>query len=168
MAGEKHTPNTQWNDKRTEQAFELALLGYTDKQIAEEMGVHPMTFDYWKRTKPEFFARLNEGKAEADQKVVNAFYQNCLDRWVEEEEVHMYKDKPIIVKRRRFIPGDKWAQAKWLALRQRNKWSEVQRTEITQTNVNINKLDFSGFTEEEKRMLYSIGIKQLTQNIGNS
>jgi hypothetical protein len=80
----------------------------------------------------------------------------------------MYKDKPIIVKRRRFIPGDKWAQAKWLALRQRNKWSEVQRTEITQTNVNINKLDFSGFTEEEKRMLYSIGIKQLTQNIGNS
>ena len=85
MSGSKHIPNTQWNEGRPQQAFELALLGYTEQQIADEMGVAHQTIEYWKRAKPKFLEKLNKGRARADQKVVNAFYQNCLDRWVEEE-----------------------------------------------------------------------------------
>jgi hypothetical protein len=167
MSGEKHTPNSQWNNKRPKQAFDLALLGYTDQQIADEMGVHPRTLDYWKKTKPEFLEKLIEGKAEADQKVVNAFYLNCLDRWIEEEEVHVYKGVITKVKVKRFIPGDKWAQAKWLSLRQRGQWAETQRLEINQT-ININRLDFTGLTRDEMKLMASIGIKQIPENVGDN
>ena len=81
----KHTPNQHWHPGRIEQAFGLALLGLTDAQMAAEMGVHQRTFDYWKKTNDEFLAKLNEGKIIADMRVVQGFYLNCLDRWVEEE-----------------------------------------------------------------------------------
>jgi hypothetical protein len=160
----KHTPNTQWNPSRIQEAFGMALLGFTDKQIAEEMGIHPATFDYWKKTNDEFLAKLNEGKIIADMRVVQGFYANCLDRWVDEEETHIFKGKPITVTKKRFIPGDKWAQNKWLALRQRALWSETQKVEITNTNININQISIEGITIEELRLLQSIGMKQLLQN----
>ena len=159
----KHTPNQHWHSGRIEQAFGLALLGLTDQQMAEEMGVHPRTFDYWKRTNEEFLAKLNEGKTIADMRVVQGFYMNCLDRYVEEEEVHIFKGKPIVVTKRRFIPGDKWAQNKWLALRQRALWSESQRIEITNTNINLTKIDIGNLTIDELRLLQSIGMKSLMQ-----
>lgn len=159
----KHTPNQHWHSGRIEQAFGLALLGLTDIQMAAEMGVHPRTFDYWKRTNEEFLNKLNEGKIVADMRVVQGFYLNCLDRWVEEEEVHIYKGKPVVVKRQKFIPGDKWAQSKWLSLRQRAMWSESQRIEITNTNISLTKIDVGNLSVEELRLLQSIGMKALAQ-----
>lgn len=160
----KHTPNQHWHSGRIEQAFGLALLGLTDDQMAAEMGVHPNTFQYWKKTNDEFLAKLNEGKIIADMRVVQGFYLNCLDRWVEEEEVHIYKGKPVVVKRKRFIPGDKWAQNKWLALRQRALWSESPKIEINQTNINLTKVEIGNLTVEELRLLQSIGMKALAQH----
>ena len=88
---------------------------------------------------------------------------NCLDRYVEEEEVHVFKGRPVVVKRKRFIPGDKWAQNKWLSLRQRAMWSESQKIEITNTNINLTKIDVGNLTIEELRLLQSIGMKALAQ-----
>ena len=167
MAGDKHIPNSKWNEDRANQGYQLALLGLTDRQIADVMEVDVTTLEYWKRNKPGFFERLQAGKEEADMKVVNAFYQNCLDRWVEIEEVHIYKGSPIKVKVRKFIQGDKWAQNKWLSLRQPGKWSETHKIELTQTNININKFDFSGLSEQELLTLKKAGLKQIALNSEN-
>ena len=167
MAGPKHIPNSKWNEHRTEQAYQLALLGLTNGQIADVMEVDVTTLEYWIRHKEGFYERLMQGKEIADMKVVNAFYQNCLDRVVEIEEVHVYKGRPIVVKVKKFIQGDKWAQNKWLSLRQPTKWSETQKIELTQTNININKFDFTGLSDEELLVLKKAGLKQIALNCGN-
>lgn len=165
MAGDKHIPNTKWNEDRPSQAFQMALLGLVDKQIAELMDISLGLLEYWKREKPEFREMLLRGKHEADMKVVNNMYMNCLDRFVQIEEVHIYRGKPIKVKVQKFIQGDKWTQNKWLAVRRPENWSETHKVELTQTNININKFDFTGLSEAELLVLKKAGLKQLAQTI---
>lgn len=164
MAGSKHIPNTQWNEDRPRQAYQMALCGLTNLQIAHVMDVSPDTITYWTRTNKDGFAdMLRKGKEAADMKVAENFYLNCQDRYVEEEEAHLYKGQVIKVKVKKFIQGDKWAQLKWLALRQRGAWTESQKIEIMQTNLNITKIDFSNLSTEELMFAKKIGL-QLTEN----
>jgi transcriptional regulator with XRE-family HTH domain len=140
----------------------MALLGLTEKQMCDVMGIHQNTLTYWKSTnKSGIDEMIRRGKEEADMKVVESFYNNCIDRYVEEEEVHVYKGQPIKVKVKKFIQGDKWAQARWLALRRKEQWSEVQRVEMLNLNLNLTKIDFSGLTEEDLLLAKKIGLTQL-------
>jgi hypothetical protein len=156
-------PPTKYNESRPHLAYHLALLGATDVQIAEAMGVNINTIDLWKRTHPEFLEELTRGKLLADMRVVKGFFLNCQDRWIEEEECHVIKGqlKKILVKK--FIQGDKWAQSKWLSLRQRENWSETQRVEVTNTNINITKIDLTGFSTEHLKVMEEIGLAGLKQ-----
>jgi len=162
MAGDKHIPNTQWNEDRPRQVYMMALLGLTEKQMCDIMGIHQNTLTYWKSTnKSGLDEMLRRGKEEADMKVVESFYNNCIDRYVEVEEVHVYKGRPIKVKVMKFVQGDKWAQARWLALRWKEKWSETQRVEMFNLNVSLAKIDFSSLTEEDLQLAKKIGLTQL-------
>ena len=165
MERKPRTPS-KWNENRAHQAYLLALLGATDKVMAEIMGINENTFDLWKRSHPEFMEAVKEGKYKADMRVVEGFYLNCQDRWIEEEESHIWKGQVIKTKVKKFIQGDKWAQQKWLSLRQRGEWSETQRVEITNTNINITKIDLTGFTTEQLKIMEEIGLKQLPKHDG--
>ena len=156
-----------WNENCPSIVYHLALLGYTDKKIALAFQVEEDTIHTWKRNHPEFMKSMEMGKLQADSVVVENFYMNCIDRWVEQEEVHVVKGEIKKVKVRKFIQGDKWAQAKWMSLRQRGEWSEVARVEVMNTNVNINKLDFSGLSLEEVKLIEQIQLKQLSNSGGN-
>lgn len=165
MSGPKHIPNTQWNEDRPRQAYEMALCGLTNVQMAEIMGVSPDTVKYWIHTNKSGFADMvMKGKEVADMKVAENFYQNCLDRYVDEEEAHLYKGQVIKVKVKKFIQGDKWAQLKWLALRQRGVWTESQKVEIMQTSLSITKIDFSGLSMEELEFAKKIGLQLQEHN----
>jgi len=153
----------KWTEERPKMAFMLALLGATDKMIADAFQVNVNTVDYWKRSKPEFLQELERGKIQADMKVVENFYLNCIDRYVTEEEVHVVNGKLETVEVQKFIKGDKWAQSRWLALRQSGAWSETTKLEITNTNINVNKLDLDGISIEQLKLLRDIGIKQIPE-----
>jgi len=166
MAGDKHIPNIQWNEDRPRQVYEMALLGLTEKQMARVMGLHEKTLEYWKTTnKGGILDMILRGKEIADMEVAKNFYKNCLDRYVEQEEVHVYKGRPIKVKVKKFIQGDKWAQSRWLSLRQRANWSEVQRVEMMQTNLNITKIDLGNLSEEDLMLAKKIGLTQLDKHV---
>lgn len=160
MAGDKHTPGSSWNEDRPRQAYEMALLGLTLMQMATVMDVHYQTLQYWLNNKPEFAAKFNEGKEIADMKVVSALYQNCFDRYVEVEEVHMYGGKTIRTKKKQFIQGSEKAQMKWLALRQKALWAETPKMELTQNNIlNItnNTVNFNDLTTEDLEVAKKLG-----------
>jgi hypothetical protein len=152
------------------EAFRLALLGATDKEISVVMGVSINTIDLWKRTKSEFLRALMDGKTKADAKVAASFYLNCIDRWVEEEQVHVNTrtGKIIKVKVRKFVQGDKWAQQKWLSIRQRSTWADIQKTELVQKNININKFDFSGLSTDELALVRKLQLKELAEHVGSN
>lgn len=153
----------KWNEDRPRVAYLLALLGATEANMAEVMQVDADTITRWKIVHPEFLSELERGKLQANMQVAESFFLNCIDRWIEVEEIHVVAKQVVRVKVKKFIQGDKWAQAKWLALRQRDVWSEVAKVEITNTNVNVNKLDLSDVTTDQLRLLRDIGLKQLKQ-----
>lgn len=158
----------KWNDDRPRQVYELALLGATEAQIARVMNVDEKTIEYWKATKPEFLEQLNQGRMVADAKVAHALYQRAVGCSVPETRTVVCGGKVIKVKVEKYFPPDSWAANKWLSIRQRQLWADVQRTEITQTNININKLDFDDIAPEELEMLYRIGMKHQLKAIGDN
>ena len=152
---------TQWNEDRVRQVHELALLGATDEEIARVMGVNINTINLWKRTHPEFLQSMNDGKLMADAKMAASLYKKGTGFWTTEMHVCMYRGEVIQTPVAKYYPPDSWAAARWLAIRQRTRWSEVTKIETTSTNININSFDFSGLSLEELRFMKQIGFKQI-------
>lgn len=155
-----------WNPDRIRQAFQLALLGATDKQMAAVMDVDIQTFDYWKRTKEDFRDALRAGKTEANAKVAEALFKKATGFWQTEWHITNYKGNIIKTKYKKYYPPDTLAATKWLTIRERAVWADIQRTEIMQTNINIMKIDLSALSTEELMLAKKIGINQLMENAG--
>ena len=155
-----------WCPERLIQARQLALLGKTNARMAEIMGVSIKTIEYWWRTKPEFRESLQNGRDMADAQTADSLFQVANGWEVEEEHLHINRitgEAKIIKIKKKYKP-DAWAAAKWLALRQRELWTEIQRMESSHTNININKFDFSGLSNEELMLIKKIGLKQIIEH----
>jgi hypothetical protein len=159
---------TKWNPQRVKQVFELALLGATDEEVARVMDVDINTINLWKRTHPEFLQSMNAGKLAADAKVAHSLYKRATGFWIEEMHVCMYRGEVIQTPVMKYYPPDSWAANKWMSIRQRTRWSEVVKIENTQTNININKFDFSGLTVDEMKFVRDLGMKQLEAHVNQN
>lgn len=87
------------------QVYELSLLGMTDAQMSEELGVSTRTFNRWKNTHESFCQSLKEGKTIADAKVAHSLYEKALS-------------------------GDVKACIHWLNNRQADRWREKQELKV--------------------------------------
>ena len=158
-----------WNNDRIREVYRLALLGLTDQEMADVMGVTISTFNAWKHERAKFRKALQKGKDEADSHVALALFKRAVGYTVVEDHVAVSKGVVTVTPVRRHIPGDVTAQIKWLQARQRGRWTEVQRHEVTNTNLNIIKMDLeNGLTMEEKMLVRKLQLKQLTQNAGGN
>lgn len=164
---DRKTPK-QWNDKRPQQAYELALLGATNKMMADVFEVKEQTIDYWIRTKPEFKEAVHRGRMMTDAKVAKALLQCAMGYEYYEEHVVMIKGEAVVRRIKKTVPPNPWAAAKWLTIRQRSLWADVHKTEAINTNVNVFKLDLSGLSTDELKLVEKLGIKQLSQYAGEN
>lgn len=156
----------RWNDSRPREAFRLALLGATDRQIAEFFECNVQTIDYWKRKKPEFAKALKRGKMEANARVAESFYKRATGYDVTESKVVYEKGKPVQVQVTRHIPADPWSAHKWLSTRCRDMgWADVQQHEIKNTNLNITKIDLSGMTWEQLNVIKELGLQSQNKSL---
>ena len=151
----------KWNDDRPRQGYELSLLGLTYAQMATVMDVHVHTIELWINTRPAFREHVNRGRDQADAQVVKALYKRCLGFSCMETHVAISKGRAIRTRYLKHYPPDAEACLKWLALRRRDNWSSSQRMEITSTHLNINRMDFRGFSDDELRLLQKMGMKQI-------
>lgn len=159
---------TLWNDQFLTIVFEMALLGATDVVLARALNVDIKTIEYWKRTKPEFVETLKRGKDEADAKVAASLYMASCGYERDEEIVHVVRGEVIRTTIRKYYPPNVWAAARWMSLRQRAIWGDVQRIENTQTHININKFDFGNLSTEELELVKKVGLKSIAENIKDS
>lgn len=112
------------DDKR---AYEFALLGYIDAEIAAEMGISPSTLYNWKRKYPQFAAAIASGGKRANCRVVNALLARAEGGYVTETKAFKLIDKHgneriEIVEVPRYIPPDTQAIIFWLTNRERERW----------------------------------------------
>lgn len=87
----------------------LSLLGVTDVEMADVLGISLSTLYNWQRTSPEFLHAQKRGKALADSQVAGRMYRDALN-------------------------GNTTAQIFWLKNRRRGEWRDVQSREISGPN----------------------------------
>jgi len=160
--------NKKWHANRPKEAFKLALLGLSEQQIADHMEISLGAISLWKREHDEFRIALRDGKTEADSNAAAALYKRAIGYEYDEDHVSIFKGVAVITTIKKHVPPDPWSAARWLSLRQSKLWSETHKLEVTNTNVNINKFDFSGLSTEDMLVIKKLGLKQLTDNVGGN
>jgi hypothetical protein len=111
---------TKYKEAFNDQVFEMALLGLSDSQMANILGITEQTLNNWKTEHPMFFESLTQGKENADGKVARAMYKRALGLTIIEEA--LTKDGQV-VQLRKELPPDTPAAKHWLANRQRKLWA---------------------------------------------
>lgn len=123
-------------------ANHLALLGLTDEEIADNLGVNASTLYEWFKLYPEFSKATKDGKIFADAKVAAAMYQKAQGYSLTETVVNVIAGKIVKTEITKNYPPDTVAGSLWLRNRQRKRWQaspEDAPPAIVNVNVNVSK-----------------------------
>ena len=121
---------TKYRAEYAEQAYKLALVGATDKQIADFFAVNEATLTRWKRSHEDFCTSLKKGKRESDEAVVKSLRQRALGYAHPEDKIFCNADGDVTtVPTTKHYPPDVTACIFWLKNRQPNLWRD--RHELT-------------------------------------
>ena len=105
-------------------ARKLALLGFTEVEIAEQFGISPDTIQEWKAKHGEFSVALEGGKAEADAEVAASLYERATGAKIPAVKIFLGPCKegespqPIYAPYTRYHPPETGAAKLWLINRQ--------------------------------------------------
>ena len=160
---------TFWTTRIIDAAYQLALLGATEVQMGQILGVSTPTIKSWKQKHPEFDQAIKDGTIGAVTKVADAFLKVALgyEREIETTTYDRSEHRWITTKQMHYYPPDPWACARFLELKARNyDWSVTQNIQINQTNTNIN-IELSELSTDQLRVLKEISQKQLPQDAGS-
>jgi len=155
-------PSKYTNDL-PKRAYRLALLGLSDEDLAVAFGIRVSTLYKWKVRHPDFAEALQKGKTEADSKVALSLYKKATGFVRKEKFFRTSNGELLSAEYSRYYPPDTTAAIYWLKTRQKERWMDVNRTEVTGKNgqpIDINhKVDLSDFTDQELKTLEQIGVK---------
>jgi len=166
-----HRPSMYRGEQSDLQAYKLALLGATDKQMADVMCISVETLVRWRNEYPTFCQSIINGKDEADARVAESLLNRALGYEHADVHISVFRDKEtgevekVITPITKHYPPDTTACIFWLKNRQRDHWRDVSRREITgpdngpiKHNVNLLTLDLSKLSDAELQMAESIGL----------
>lgn len=110
-------------------AYKLALLGLTDKEIADIFDVEEKTINNWKKKYPDFLQSLKKGKTIADANVAKSFYHRACGYQHEEDKIFVHEGQPVVVPTTKYYPPDTAACFIWLKNRKANAWKDKQEVD---------------------------------------
>lgn len=132
----------------------LALLGATDVEMAEALGIATSTFYLWKQTFPAFSEALKQGKDEADARVAQSLYHRAIGYSHPAVKIitvprggNQGSDIEQVEYTERY-PPDTTAAIFWLKNRRKNEWRDRSEVDHTVTVSVADKL-----TEARQRAL---------------
>lgn len=110
-------------DKRyVDQVFNLALLGLTEAEMADVLGVAKQTLHNWRKAHPEFLDAVNRGKTQADARVARSLYERACGYSHPETVITSYQGEVTKTRVTRHYPPDPGAGVNWLTNRQPSRW----------------------------------------------
>lgn len=124
-------PESKWNDDFVDQAYKLALLGMTDKEMAKFFDVSERTLNNWKLEKPSLLQSIKKGKELADADVSEKLFRRAIGYEHPEVDIKMFKGQIIKTELVKHYPPDTTAAIIWLKNRQKKKWRDKQEVEHT-------------------------------------
>jgi hypothetical protein len=111
-----------WRPEYVEHVRKMALLGWTEKEIAKNLKIALSTFSYWKNQHPELLEALRNREI-ADAEVLNAIYQAAIGQKITTQKVIGKGESQRVVEVVEHIPPNVMAGMYWLNNRQRSRFS---------------------------------------------
>jgi hypothetical protein len=127
------SPHTKYDpSKHPHQAYQMSLLGATDKEVAAVMMIQPSTFYSWKERYPKFRIASDEGKLLVDGLVAEKLLSRALGCSVPEDVILSHQGEHVeTVRRLKHIEPNVVAQIFWLKNRRPKEWRDKQEIEAT-------------------------------------
>lgn len=122
---------TNYKKEYDEQAYKLCLLGATDKEMADFFGVSEVTFNAWKKNRPEFLKSLKRGKEIADANVASRLYERAMGYEHPEDKIFNNDGEAMIVPTIKHYPPDPTAAIFWLKNRRKEQWRDKQDVDLS-------------------------------------
>ena len=116
---------TKYDPTKNDLVYKFCLLGATDAQLADMLGVTEATVNTWKQTEPEFLESIKRGKDIADMNVAQALYKRALGYETTETKV----SSDDVVTTTKEVAPDTAAAFIWLKNRQSARWRDKQEVE---------------------------------------
>ena len=113
---------TKFDKRFVDQAFNLALLGLTEPEIAKVLGVTRQTLNNWRRTQPGFFDAIVRGKEPADAKVARSLFERANGYSHPEIVITSFQGEITKTRVTKHYPPDTNAASLWLRNRQPARW----------------------------------------------
>jgi hypothetical protein len=128
---------TDYTNKHVGQAYKLAKLGYTDKEIADFFEIAESTLNLWKLEHPEFSESLKKGKAESDVEVEESLRMKAIGFEKKVEEIVSSKDGAFTMEVNKYFPPDATSAIFWLKNRNSKRWRDSSHIDNTHEYKNL-------------------------------
>lgn len=121
---------TSFKPEYVDLVYKFALLGATDKRMAELFQVSEQTFNAWKHAQPEFLESLTRGRDIADAEIAHSLYHRAKGYEHPEDDIKAVAlgnnqgSEIVITPTVKRYPPDTGAAALWLANRQKATWRQ--------------------------------------------
>lgn len=143
-------------------AYQMALLGATDKELAEAFDTTEQTVNNWKHSKPGFFEALKKGKLIADAQVSERLFQRAMGYEHKDLYITQYQGEIIQEEIMKYFPPDTTAAIFWLKNRQPGKWRDSQFIDHTSKGESIQPMNVT-VVKEENIEKYKQHLEKLAQ-----
>jgi hypothetical protein len=117
---------TDYKSEYDELAFKFCLLGATDKQLGDFLGVSEQTINAWKEKHPSFLESMQDGKEKADAEVAKSLYKRAMGMTLKQKKVSA---QGFPYETEQELPPDTQAASLWLRNRQPANWRDKQELE---------------------------------------
>src|SRR6266849_7015983 len=113
----------------------LALLGATDQEMADALGIDHVTLDRWKTRHKEFRSAIEHGKTQADAEIAESLFNRARGYRHEATKIFMPAgaEAPVYAPYVKHYPPDANAALAWLSRRQPDKWKDRKEVDVTGT-----------------------------------
>jgi len=141
---------TKFNDEVQRQTLLLAKKGFTDKEVAEVLGVTQVSLGNWKKAHPEFFESLKKIKKDADRAVERSLYERACGYECVEDKIFNNGGKALVVETIKHYPPDPVSMIFWLKNRQPGKWRDKTEQVVDFKNPPALTINFVKANGEDK------------------
>jgi hypothetical protein len=125
---------TLYREEYADKAYNLCLLGATDKELAAVFGVGTVTINNWAKAHDDFGMAIALGGVHADAKVARSMYDRATGYTYTEIhpikiKIGQYEERVEMIEVERHVPADPMAGKFWLTNRQKHLWVEASKIE---------------------------------------
>jgi hypothetical protein len=110
-------------------AEKFSLLGATDAELADALGVTEKTIGVWKKEHIKFGLAQKKGKVQADANVGQRLYERAMGYSHAEDKIFNANGSPLVVPTTKHYPPDSTAAIFWLKNRRPVRWRDRQMHE---------------------------------------